>query len=96
MTRKALEVDPAGTLDQALGVAKRMPETGRLAVEVREMPTLDLTVVPFLWTVDPDSAILSITSGMAADPENHEMLWATRTLLPVFALECCGIRRETS
>ena len=82
-----IEVDPAGTLDQALGVAKRMPETGRLAVEVREMPTLDLTVVPFLWTVDPDSAILSITSGMAADPENHEMLWATRTLLPVGALE---------
>ena len=24
-----IEVDPAGTLDPALGVAKRMPETGR-------------------------------------------------------------------
>ena len=82
-----IEVDPAGTLDLALGVAKRIPETGRLAVEVRAMPTLDLTVVPFLWTVDPDSEILDITSGMAADPENHEMLWATRTLLPVGDLE---------
>ena len=78
-----IEVDPTGTLDPTLEVAKRIPETGRLAVEVREMPTLDLTVVPFLWTVDPDSAILDITSGMAADPQNHEMLWATRTLLPV-------------
>ena len=82
-----IEVDPDGTLDPTLGVARRIPETGRLAVEVREMPTLDLTVVPFLWTVDPDSAILDTTSGMAADPENHEMLWATRTLLPVGELE---------
>ena len=82
-----IEVDPAGTLDPALGVAKRIPETGRMAVEVRAMPTLDLTVVPFLWTVDPDEAILDITSGMAADPENHEMLWATRTLLPVGDLD---------
>ena len=82
-----IEVDPAGTLDTALGVAKRIPEAGRMVVEVRAMPTLDLTVVPFLWTVDPDEAILDITSGMAADPENHEMLWATRTLLPVGDLD---------
>ncbi len=78
-----IEIDPQGTLDPALGVAKRIPEAGRLAVEVFAMPTLDLTVVPFLWAADPDSAILGIASGMAADPENHEMLWATRTLLPV-------------
>ena len=78
-----IEIDPQGTLDPALGVAKRIPEAGRLAVEVRAMPTLDLTVVPFLWEADPDSAIVGIASDMAADPENHEMLWATRTLLPV-------------
>ena len=78
-----IEIDPQGTLDPALGVAERVPEAGRLAVEVRAMPTLNLTVVPFLWEADPDSAILGIASGMAADPENHEMLWATRTLLPV-------------
>ena len=78
-----IEVDPAGTLDPALGVANRIPEMGRLAVEVRAVPALDLTVVPFVWTADPDSAIIDITSGMAADPEHHEMLWATRTLLPV-------------
>ena len=46
-----------------------------------------LTVVPFLWAANPDSAILDITSGMAADPENHEILWVTRTLLPVGDLE---------
>ena len=42
-----IEIDPDGTLDPGLGVAKRIPETGRLAVEVREMPVFDLTVIPF-------------------------------------------------
>ena len=60
------------------------PEFGPAAiVEVRAMPTLDLTLVPFLWTANPDSSILRLASGMAADPENHEMLRDTRTLLPV-------------
>ena len=82
-----IEIDPEGTLDPGLDVAKRIPETGRATVEVHAMPTLDLTVVPFVWTVDPDLDIVDITSGMAADPENHETLWATRTLLPVGNLQ---------
>jgi len=82
-----VEIDPDGTLDPGLGVARRIPETGRLPVDVREMPVLDLTVIPFLWSVDPDSAILGQTAGMAADPHGHELLYDTRTLLPVGALE---------
>ncbi|MCE2455877.1 MAG: Ig-like domain-containing protein [Gemmatimonadetes bacterium] len=82
-----VEIDPDGTLDPGLGVARRIPETGRLPVDVREMPVLDLTVIPFLWSVDPDSAILGQTAGMAADPHGHELLYETRTLLPVGALE---------
>ena len=49
---------------------------------MREMPVLDLTLVPFLWTEDPDSEVLDAVSGMAADPEGHELLEPTRTLLP--------------
>ena len=78
-----VEVDPDGTLDAGLGVAKRIPETGRVAVDVRDMPVFDLTVVPFLWTADPDSAVLETVGGMAADPEGHELLGLLRTLLPV-------------
>ena len=78
-----IEVDPAGTLDPALGVAKRIPETGRLAVEVEDMPLFDLTLIPFIWTEDPDWSIVDLIDAMAADPETHEMLGATRTLLPV-------------
>ncbi len=82
-----VEVDPDGTLDPALGVARRIPATGRAAIDVQAMPLFDLTVVPFLWTEDPDSAVLELASGMAADPEGHELLELTRTLLPVGRLD---------
>ena len=81
-----VEVDPDGTLDAALAVAKRIPATGRIAVDVREVPDLDLTLVPFLWTEDSDSEVLDAVNGMAADPEGHELLSETRTLLPVDGL----------
>ena len=78
-----IEVDPEGTLDPALGAAKRIPAEGRLAVDVREMPVFDLTVIPFLWREDPDSAIIAQVEGMSADPQNHELLRQTADLLPV-------------
>ena len=82
-----IEVDPDGTVAPELGVQRRIPEAGRLPVEVRELPVFDLTLLPFLWSEDPDSAIVGVINGMAADPENHEMIWGTRTLLPVRDLE---------
>ena len=82
-----IDVDPDGTLDPGLGIAKRIPETGRLAVDVQSMPLFDLTVIPFLWTEEPDSSILDIARAMAADPEGHERLRETRTLLPVGSLK---------
>ena len=82
-----VEVDPDGTLDPALGVARRIPATGRLAVNVRALPPLQLTVVPFLWAQAPDSSILDAVRGMAADPEGHELLADVRALLPVGAVE---------
>ena len=78
-----IEIDPEGTLDPDLGVPKRMPKTGRMAVQVNEMPLFDLTVVPFLWRANPDSTVLEMTEGMADDPESHELLELTRILLPV-------------
>ena len=78
-----IDVDPNGTLDPGLGVARRIPETGRLAVDVETMPLLDLTVIPFVWSETQDSSIVDLVSAMAADPENHAMLEETRTLLPV-------------
>ncbi len=82
-----IEVDPDGRLDPGLGVARRIPETGRLAVEVRAMPPLDLTLIPFVWSEQPDSTIVDLTRDMAADPENHELLEHVRALMPIGDLD---------
>ena len=82
-----IEVDPEGTLDPGLGVARRIPETGRMSVDVRAMPVLDLTLIPFLWTADPDSAVVDSVSVMTSDSKGAELLWGVRTLLPVSDLE---------
>ena len=81
-----VDIDPDGMLDAGLGVARRIPESGRAAVDVRAMPVFDLTVIPLLDVQSPDSSIVATVEAMAADPGNHELLWATRTLLPVGAL----------
>ena len=77
-----VEIDPDGTLDPSLGVGGRIPEGGRLALDVHALPTMKLTVVPFLWTENPDSSILAKVEGIAADPEGHELLRLPRALLP--------------
>ena len=82
-----IEVDPEGTLDPTLGIARRIPATGRLAVDVRAVPPLELTVVPFLWATTPDSSILRVVGELAANPEDHELLARARALLPVGTLD---------
>ena len=82
-----IEIDPDEELDPALGVPKRIPETGRLSVEVLAVPGLDLTLIPFIWTEDPDSSIVDLVEAVAEDPGGHDLLWPTRTLLPVADLE---------
>jgi len=78
-----IEVDPEGALDDSLGVARRIPESGRLAVEVREMPVFDVTFIPFLWEKNPNRSVVDLVNAMQADPMGHEMLEQTRRLLPV-------------
>ena len=82
-----IEVDPNGTLASGMGISDRIPASGRMAVDVREMPDFRLTVIPFLYELDPDSAILEITADMANDPEGTEMLSVTRDLLPIGGLD---------
>ena len=78
-----IEVDPNNTLSPGLGIQRRIPVTGRMAIDVVELPDFPLTLIPFLYEPDPDEAIMDITKGMAADPENHPMLTPTRDFLPV-------------
>ena len=78
-----VEVDPDGTLDPGLGVGRRIPEMGRLGVNVKAMPRFDLTLIPFIWTATHDSSIVDLVGAMAAGPEHHELFGKTRTLLPI-------------
>lgn len=78
-----IEIDPDGTLDPELLVSKRIPETGRYAVEVHEMGLFDLRLIPFVWTETYDSSRVELVRAVAADPENHRALQTARRLLPI-------------
>ena len=77
-----VEVDPDETLDPALGVTKRIPDSGMLDVDVRSVPRLDLTLVPLLGQGE-DSSVVKLTDEIAADPQGHELFRDVRTLLPI-------------
>ncbi len=82
-----IEVDPEGTLDAALGIQNRIPETGRLTLDVRDMPVFKLTLIPFVWSETGDSAIIAQADSMAQDPGNHALLRDVRAMLPVVDLD---------
>ena len=73
-----IEVDPGGA--PASGLRTRLPETGRMAVQVVDVPPFNLTVVPFLWVEDPDRSLLAATEGLTADDDLFRL---TQDLLPV-------------
>ena len=75
---------PAGTVDPALGVAKRIPAEGRAAVDARNVPTLHLTLIPFVSTADNDREAVSVVAGSGPD---SEIFRHTRNLLPNGAFE---------
>ncbi len=73
-------IDPEGTLDSEFGIARRIPETGRMTLDVMHPPTFEFTLLPYLWTDGPDLSVLTITEGFT--PES-DMFRLTRDLLPV-------------
>lgn len=81
-----IEIDPEGTLDPALGVTGRIPANGRVALRVEAMRPLEFMLLPFLWSEDPDSAILQVVRDMADSPATHELLAPARHRLPVAEL----------
>ena len=75
-----VDIDPDGTVDASLGVARRIPAEGRVAVEVREVPPLHLTLVPFVSRANNNrDAVTFVANATEDDP----MFFHTRTLLPV-------------
>ena len=79
-----VDIDPEGTLDSTLNVQRRIPETGRQAVGVRELPPYELMIVPFLRVTNPDSTVIDTVNALSPDDELFRM---TRTLLPIEDME---------
>ena len=75
-----VEVSPEGKLDNNLGIAARLPETGRIAIEVRPVPAMHLYLIPLLWTDNPDYTIVTQTEGLTA---NSDLFRLTRDIMPV-------------
>ena len=78
-----INIDPDGTLDAGLEVVRRIPESGRLPLRVQTMPTLELTMIPFVWQTEPDNTAAELIEQMVNDPKGHWLLSETLTLLPV-------------
>ncbi len=79
-----IDIDPEQTLGPEVHLTKRIPERGRVPVDVERMPAMDLTVIPFLYLAAPDSSILDRTATLAGE---DDLFWAARTLLPVRDLD---------
>ena len=85
-----IEIDPDSTIDHEILATTRIPESGRLYVGVKEVGSTELTLVPFLYTEDPDSSVIDAVEGMADDEEDHELLHPTYDLLPIGELAVKG------
>ena len=79
-----VEVDPHSTVDASLGVAKRIPVEGRASVDVRTVPPLHLTLVPFVSSRDNDQGAVQFVERVTKE---DSALWMTSYLLPVGAIE---------
>ena len=75
-----VEIDPDETLDPALGIATRLPLTGRTALNAKSVPPFDLTLIPFLWEEKPDRSVLTETEGLSSESDLFRL---TRDILPV-------------
>ena len=63
-TELVVLADSAEAIPRAAGSQTRFPETGSAALNVIEVPPLELTVVPVLNAQDPDSSILPWTDSI--------------------------------
>ncbi len=80
----AVELDLEGVVPLAPGSQVRVPAEGRMTLDVRDVPDMELTVVPVLLEPSPDPQIFTWTSGMNAQ---SSALRLTRAVLPIGHLD---------
>ena len=75
-----VEINPGGMIDPESGIADRVPDTGRLSIDVQSVPPLHLTLVPMLSIENPNYEIVSATDGLTIE---DDLFREIRDLLPV-------------
>ena len=82
-----IDIDLDSQLDPAIRIPRRLPPTGRLAVNVRNMPPLTITIVPLYWEEDPGPDKTNHHNIVNHVTPEHRLFRYTRDLLPVGELE---------
>ena len=75
-----VEIAPDGMLDTESGISMRIPESGRMDIDVQPVPPFDLTLVPLLWSEDPDYTVVTESEGLTADDALFRL---SRDLYPI-------------
>ena len=75
-----VEVDPDETLGLGHGIARRIPETGREAIDTRTLPPLNLTYLPVVRAAVASDDFLSRVEDLT---EDDPLFGPTRQLLPI-------------
>ncbi|MDE2956169.1 MAG: Ig-like domain-containing protein, partial [Bacteroidota bacterium] len=79
-----VEIDPDDTVPASLGVAKRIPQSGRISLGVVTAPDFNVTIVPLVTTgFTGFHDVEAIAQRVAASPDSDALLAGVRTLLPV-------------
>ena len=81
-----VELDPDGVLPLKSGSRSRFPASGRLALDVRKLPPLNLTIVPVLYHTEArqetNRMVEDITRDMAGS-DSYGVIGAARGMLPI-------------
>ena len=81
-----MELDPDGALPLKEGSSSRFPASGRLALDVREVPPMNLTIVPVLYHTEArqetNRMVEDITRDMAGT-DSYGTIGPARGMLPI-------------
>ena len=69
-----VEVDPGGALPLAAESQTRFPEEGADSLEIVEVPSMELTLVPVMEAAEPDTSVLAWVRGISADSPQLALL----------------------
>ena len=81
-----VELDPDGALPLKAGSSSRFPASGRLTLDVRELPPLNLTIVPVLYHTEARLETNPVVEDVARDmagADRYGTIGHLRAILPI-------------